>query len=107
MVYPGENNRGEPPRIAGYTVSNSLTMRVRQLERLGEIMDRSVDLGVNEGGHITFTHSDPSGAIDEARTAAMNDAVRRAETLAVAAGGAIGKVISITEHNQVSGPIPL
>src|SRR5690606_21514761 len=71
MVYPGEENRNEPPRIAGYTVSNNLTVRVRELARLGEILDRSVDLGVNQGGHIAFAHSNPVEAIDAARTAAM------------------------------------
>src|SRR5690606_33026509 len=61
---------------------------------------------VNQGGHISFSHSDPVEALDTARTAAMKDAIRRADTLAAAAGGETGKGISITEHNQARGPIP-
>ncbi len=107
MVYPDQNNRDESPRIVGYTVTNSLTVRVRDLARLGAILDLAVDLGVNRDGGISFTHSDPSQAIEDARTAAVKDALRRARTLAEAAGGRLGEVISITEHAPSSGPRPM
>lgn len=49
---PGKNEEPKPPSIVGYTVYNNLTVRVRDLSRLGEIMDKSVTLGVNTGGNI-------------------------------------------------------
>src|SRR5690606_11500598 len=73
MVYPNDQNRNDPPRIAGYSVSNTLTVRVRDLTKLGAIIDRSVTLGVNQGGDITFANSDPAKAYEEARTAAVKD----------------------------------
>ena len=83
---PRSSGDRDSPRIIGYTVRNSLSVRVRDIGKTGAILDRSVTLGVNEGGNITFTNDDPSSAIAEARTAAVKDARRKAETLAAAAG---------------------
>ena len=107
MVYPSDREENPTPRIVGYTVSNQLSVRVRDLSRLGTIIDRSVTLGVNEGGHIAFSHSDPASAIDEARTEAVRDALRRARTLATAAGGSLGRVRMITEQDATSPPVPV
>lgn len=107
MVYPSGNNANEEPKIVGYTVSNSLNVRIRDLARAGAIIDRSVTLGVNQGGQIVFSHSDPSAAIDVARTRAVRDAMRKAETLARAAGGEPGKVMLISERNEAGEPVPL
>lgn len=104
-VYP-QNGQGEP-RITGYQVANTLTVRVRDLALLGEIIDRSVTLGVNQGGGIAFTNDDPSGALTEARKRAVADAVARASTLAEAAGVELGAIIEMSEHAQVPPPMPL
>lgn len=97
----------QEPRIVGYRVHNSLTVRVRDLAKLGAIIDRSVSLGVNEGGNITFTNDDPSAAITEARTNAMADAIARAKTLTEAAGVELGKVLSINEQSFRPQPMPM
>jgi len=105
-VYPEPKDGIRPaPRIVGYQVSNSLTVRVRDLERLGAILDQSVTLGVNQGGGISFTNDDPSAAITEARTRAMRAAIGRAETLTEAAGIGLGRILSISE--QSSEPRPM
>ena len=56
--------KGEPsvPRIVGYTVSNALSVRVRDLGSLGGIIDMSVRLGVNQGGGIRFLNEDRARA---------------------------------------------
>jgi uncharacterized protein YggE len=46
-------------------------VRVRNIKDIGTILDKSVTLGVNEGGNITFANADPSVAITQARTAAI------------------------------------
>ena len=46
----------EARRLTGYTVRNSLTLRVRDIDRVGEFLDQAVHMGVNEGGNITFTN---------------------------------------------------
>ena len=108
-VYPPQQAQGEnqPPRIVGYTVRNGLSVRVRDLAKLGGIMDQSVTLGVNEGGNILFTNDDPSGAIEQARTRAVQDAAARAKSLAAAAGVKLGKVLEISEQSYNPEPMPV
>jgi uncharacterized protein YggE len=108
-VYPPQTSQGEhqPPRIVGYTVRNGLAVRVRDLGKLGAIMDQSVTLGVNEGGNILFTNDDPSAVIDQARASAVKDAMARAKTLAAAAGVRLGKVLEISEQSYTPAPAPM
>ena len=97
----------EAPKLVGYTVRNALTVRVRDISRVGEVLDTSVTLGVNDGGGIQFTHDDPSAAITQARAEAMKEALSKAETLAKAAGVRIGKVLEISEQQYNSRPMPM
>ncbi len=108
-VYPSpkSSDQREPPRIVGYTVRNSLTVRVRDISKLGIILDKSVTLGVNEGGNFTLTNADPSAAITEARIKAMKDAMAKAETLAKAAGVKTGKLLEISEQSYNPRPVPM
>ena len=108
-VYPKPRTNGETqaPRIVGYTVRNGLGVRVRDLAKLGAIIDRSVSLGVNEGGSISFTNDDPGAALAQARAAAVEDAAARARTLAAAAGVRLGKVLEITEQSYNPAPVPM
>ena len=87
----------EAPVIVGYTVSNGLTVRVRDLAKLGSIIDQSVKLGVNQGG-ITFTNDDPETAIEAARKQAVEKAAAKAKTLTEAAGVRIGRIVEISEN---------
>lgn len=108
-AYPPQSATGAPqtPKLVGYTVRNALTVRVRNLGKLGEVLDTSVTLGVNEGGSIQFTNDDPSAAIAQARVKATKDAMAKARTLADAAGVTLGKVLEISEQNYGSGPMPI
>lgn len=100
--------RGEaPPVLAGYTVRNSLTVKVRDLSRLGALLDQSVSLGVNEGGNVRFGNDDPSQALADARTAAVKDALDRVATMAGAAGVKTGRVLEISESQGQIGPRPM
>jgi uncharacterized protein YggE len=108
-VYPSQKAQGDDrtPRIVGYTVRNGLSVRVRDLGKLGAIMDKSVTLGVNEGGNILFTNDDPSGAVEQARTRAVKDAMAKAKTLATAAGVKLGKVLELSEQSRNPAPVPM
>ncbi len=94
---PKQGEEQKPPRIVGYTVTNSLSVIVRDLANLGEILDRSIGLGVNSGGNISFGNDDPKEAISKARAKAVSDARARAETLVGAAGASLGKILEINE----------
>lgn len=88
----------EAPVIVGYTVSNGLTVRVRELAKLGTIIDESVKLGVNQGGGISFTNDDPEATIEAARKQAVEKAAAKAKTLTEAAGVKLGRVVEISEN---------
>jgi hypothetical protein len=106
---PGQNSSGhrEAPRIVGYTVRNGLDVRVRDINKLGTILDKSVTLGVNQGGNITFTNNDPSAAIAQARIRAVKEAMTKAQTLAEAAGVKTGRILEISEQSANPRPVPL
>jgi uncharacterized protein YggE len=97
----------EEPKIIGYRALNSLTVRVRDLGKLGAIIDKSVSLGVNQGGDITFTNDDMSKPMEEARKRAMLDAIARARTLTEAAGVKTGKILEISEQSYRPMPRPM
>jgi uncharacterized protein YggE len=103
----GSDGQQLPPELIGYQVSNSLTVRVRDLSKLGAIIDQSVTLGVNQGGDIQFTNDKPDSAIEAARKDAVADAISRAKTLAVAAGVKLGNVIEINESGPRPQPVPV
>lgn len=96
---PKPSGEREPPQIIGYTVRNSLTVRVRDITIVGAVLDKSVTLGVNEGGNIRFTNADPSAAIEQARIKAVKQAIDKANTLATAAGVKTGKLLEISEQS--------
>ena len=97
----------ETPRIVGYTVRNTLTVRLRDISRVGAVLDQSVTLGVNEGGSIAFTNDDPSAAVEQARIKAMQQAIAKAKTLAGAAGVKAGRVLEISEQSFNPRPMPM
>jgi uncharacterized protein len=104
-VYPNADQPQTPPKITGYQVSNSLSVRVRDLAKLGEVLDQAVTLGVNSGGNVTFGNDDPSAAIKQARIEAMKEAVDKAKVLTEAAGAKLGKIISISESSNQPQPM--
>jgi len=80
-------------------VRNTLSVRLRELDKVGEALDLSVTLGVNEGGDISFANDDPAAALEQARTRAVKNALARARTLAAAAQVTLGEVIEIGEQS--------
>ncbi|WP_304622565.1 SIMPL domain-containing protein [Phyllobacterium lublinensis] len=109
-VYPENKDNTQPPqapKIVGYAVSNSLTVRVRDLKKVGEILDQSVTLGVNQGGNLTFTNDKPEAVVEEARKKAVANALAKAKTLTEAAGVGLGNVIEISEQSFSPRPMPM
>lgn len=106
--YPDNSDGGnKPPVLTGYQVANSLTIRVRDLPKLGSIIDQAVTLGVNQGGSIFFTNDKPEAALTEARRAAVADAMEKAKVLSQAAGVSLGRVVEISENSRAPEPVPM
>jgi uncharacterized protein len=95
------------PKLVGYSVSNHVRVKIRQIGKVGQILDRLVTAGVTDVGNIAFLVSDPSKALDQARETAIVDARRKAEVYAQASGLRLGRVIWITEDPGFAPPIPM
>jgi uncharacterized protein YggE len=98
-TYKQDERRRTAPEIAGYQVTNQVRVRVRKLDRIGEVLDGLVEAGSNQLSGITFGLNEPRSVLDTARIEAIGDARRRAELYAKAAGVRVGKVQRINEQN--------
>ena len=89
---------GRPPRIVGYSVINSVYVTTHDLDKLGTILDQLVTAGPNSIGGIAFDIDKPEEKQNEARKAAMEDAIAKAKLYVAAAGAELGPVMTITEQ---------
>lgn len=93
------------PQIAGYTASNMLSVRVRDMAILGAVLDAVITDGANTLNGISFEHSNPQPLADAARTAAVADAMAKARLLTQAAGVQLGQVTEISENAGYGVPM--
>jgi uncharacterized protein len=91
-------NRSGPSPIVGFRASNRVTIRLRDVGKVAGIIDTLVSAGANDIGNISFSVSQPSKLLDEAREKAVADARRKAEIYARAAGVTLGAPLSISEE---------
>lgn len=102
-----DSKKPTAPEIVGYQVTNTLGVRIHDLSKVGDILDQSVSLGVNQGGNILFTNEDPEQAMSDARKSAMADAIAKAKALTAAAGVGLGPIREITESSSTPQPVPM
>lgn len=106
-LQPSYDNSPGPARgrITGFMASNQVTIKVRDIAKLADIIDRAVSAGATDIGSIDFMVSAPSQALDRARDGAMADARRKAEIYAKAAGATLGKVLTLSEDHATAEPM--
>lgn len=102
----GQNN-DRPPRIVGYDVANNVTVTVRNLDKVGGVLDAMVSLGSNQINGVAFSIDSPQRLEDEARKLAVADAQRKAKLYAEAAGVTLGPLIAIAEGGGYRPPAPV
>ena len=90
--------------MIGFNVSNMLSVTIRNLDRVGQILQATIDAGANNVHGLTFSIEDPTPLKQQARKLAMEDALARAEVMAETAGVKVGKPIQIQETSW-GGPI--
>lgn len=88
-----------------YVVDNSVYVKVRQLDRMGELLDAAIQAGANSINSIQFDVADKSKALSEARTNAAKNAKMQAEELAQAVGVKLGNVQSISFYDSMPYPV--
>jgi len=86
--------------LKGFNASNEVTLRIRNLESVGDVLGALVEAGVNTIDSIRFTAEDTRAAADEARTLAVSDAKRKADVFASAAGYRVASVIEINSYDS-------
>lgn len=100
-LYPNYDSSGLT--IVGYTAENQFAATIRDMGRIGRIIDGSVEAGANVLGGIAFQLSDENEGRDEALAEAVADARNKAEILAEASGATLGPVVTI---NEAGGSMP-
>lgn len=95
-----ENSSRGQAQVAGYRAETVLTVRVRDLDRLGEILDTVVGDGANRLSGLRFTIADPEPLMVEARRLAVARAMAKAAELSEAAGTQLGSILMMSEQGQ-------
>lgn len=100
-------NKSGTARLLGFQVTNQVTVKIRDIDKVPAILDRAIGAGANEMSGIEFIVSEQSKLLDQARDDAIADAHRKAELYAKAAGVKLGPVAAITEEGSAPPPRPL
>jgi uncharacterized protein YggE len=92
-------------QITGYWVNNTVTVTISDIDRTGSLLQTALDAGANRSFGLFFGLSDPTPIEQQARMLAVEDARQRANDLATAAGGTLGKLLVINESSFSGGPV--
>ncbi len=97
----------QPPTITGYQASNTVSLKVRDIGKLGDVLDALVASGANQVNGPSFEIDQPEAAYDEARRAALERAQARAEMYGKALGLRVRRIVSISEGGGFQPPMPI
>ena len=105
--YKYENN--QPPQLVGYSATNNVTIRFRDIRNSGAILDALVAQGANQINGPSLTIDKPEAALDEARAKAVSAGRARAEKYARSLGMRIARLVAVNESggNFPSPPMPM
>lgn len=96
--------KDQPPLISGYQVTNALVVRIQDLERVGEIMQAAIDAGGNHFESISYVLSDTEQHRKEARVLAVENARKKAISMAMPLDAKVGSPLSIQEIRRGEQP---
>lgn len=89
-------------RLNGYIAGNMVSVRVRDLSKLGAVLDKAISSGANDVRSIQFDVAARAELQDEARRKAMDDAFRKAGLYATAGNVKLGPILSIEEDGAAA-----
>ncbi|MGH6728930.1 MAG: SIMPL domain-containing protein [Sphingomicrobium sp.] len=98
-------DNGQAPRIVGYSASNQLSVRFRDIANAGAILDVLVAEGANQINGPTLSIDKPEAALDEARALAVANGRARAALYARSLGLRVVRVVAVSESGG-SYPVP-
>jgi uncharacterized protein YggE len=97
----------QPPAITGYQASNTVNLKVRDIGKLGRVLDALVASGANQVNGPSFEIDQPDAVYDEARRAALDKAQARAAMYAKTLGLRVHRIVSIGEGGGYRPPVPM
>ncbi|HVI57584.1 MAG TPA: SIMPL domain-containing protein [Luteimonas sp.] len=97
----------QPPAITGYQASNTVNIKVRDIGKLGKVLDALVASGANQVNGPSFEIDQPEAVYDEARRAALQKAQQRAKMYAESLGMQVRRIVSISEGGGFQPPRPM
>ncbi len=102
-TYPPEGER----QLTGYEVSNTVTVKIRDLAKANQVLALAGELGLNNVGGLSFTIDDRDVYMAEARDEALRKVYEKANHLAKKLGVSITEIVSYNEYEGGNGPYPL
>lgn len=99
--------RGATGTITGYNGNVTVTIKVRQTERLSEVIAQATKAGANQVMGTNYSVEKPENYREQARQKAIDNAKEQAQKLANQLGIRLGKVVNIVESSGGSGPMPM
>lgn len=93
------------PQIIGYEITQSLEVKIRNLDKVGEVLEGSVAAGVNQIYSLYFKVDKDDDFKSQAKELAINNAKKKAEETAKQLGVKLGKLIGYNESGNYPGPI--
>lgn len=93
--------------LRGYSVSQNLNVKVRQMDKVSSIIEAAGAIGLNQVGNLSFAIDNPEALKQQAREQALAQAKEKAETLANVVGVKLGKIISFSESENTNPPVPI
>lgn len=104
-VYQSDGHPPKEPRQRGYQASNTLNIKVRDLGKIGKIVDDAMTGGANGINQMTLTNANLQPLYDEARKNAVANAMAKAKLFADAAGVTLGRIWRIEENSSYARPM--
>lgn len=86
--------------FTGYNATRNLTITIRKLEQLTDVMDLALEHKIQNIGNVSYESSEADKHIDQARQNAINNSKRKAEALAKAYGAKLGNIVSINYYSN-------
>jgi len=104
-IYPQYDWPDGKQVLRGYQVNQSVSVKIRNLDKIGDILTAAGEGGANQVSGLSFNIDDPEKLRQEARIKALENAKEKADALAKVAGVKLGKVVSFSEYAETPAPM--
>lgn len=104
-IYPRYQYISGRSDIIGYEVSQTLEVKIRNLDKVGDVLSKTAELGANQVGSLSFTFDDPEKLNVEARNKAIANAKEKAEALSNVLDVKLVRIINFSESSYIP-PVP-